>query len=499
MVTKTNNRMIDGSVVNVRDFGAVGDGVADDTAAVQAALESTGNNWETVTGEGIFSVTTVRPKQRTVLKNLRLKSLGSAAQTFTQPVVEIGNNVDLLDGLLIDNVHIDGNRGGYSNILLTPPQGGDGGMHGFHIKGQVRNVTIKDSSANFCATAGLALDWDTDRPVADSLATYGIRDINIVRCDFNWNREHGSFAAYCQRVKFIECNMMNNGRNVVDGLAESHGNSGAFTQATGFFGRGIDIESYNQTSVYTEVEIRGGNYTNNANGSIQFFDPASPGGNRRSAAHIVVKNVLTGPPLVGTGRTFNVQTSNPTGDTHGINTMLIQDITLQGQMRINGVNGLTITGKQLGTTEPDNSIDISNSRGLSTDISVTSEMTTNIIETPTVAVTQGTATIALEPPANFSPPTGGITRATYRFRVSGASVADEKIIATFTFSDSLPLHVARDPYLTSQQVGNFDFDKLLTVAWVGGVEPRDVVTASFESPNPGSASTFIYLTVNVAT
>jgi hypothetical protein len=39
-LTKAHFRMIDGSAVNVRDFGAVGDGVTDDTAAIQAALDS---------------------------------------------------------------------------------------------------------------------------------------------------------------------------------------------------------------------------------------------------------------------------------------------------------------------------------------------------------------------------------------------------------------------------------------------------------------------------
>lgn len=42
-LTKTHNRMIDNFVVNIRDFGAVGDGVTDDTAAIQAAIDSVGD------------------------------------------------------------------------------------------------------------------------------------------------------------------------------------------------------------------------------------------------------------------------------------------------------------------------------------------------------------------------------------------------------------------------------------------------------------------------
>ena len=54
MLTKAHNRMIEGSDANVKDFGAIGDGAADDTVAIQAAFDSVGINGEVYFPTGTY-------------------------------------------------------------------------------------------------------------------------------------------------------------------------------------------------------------------------------------------------------------------------------------------------------------------------------------------------------------------------------------------------------------------------------------------------------------
>lgn len=53
---KVHNRLIEGAAVNVKDFGAKGDGVTDDTAAIQAALDAGAGN-KVIIPKGVYLLT----------------------------------------------------------------------------------------------------------------------------------------------------------------------------------------------------------------------------------------------------------------------------------------------------------------------------------------------------------------------------------------------------------------------------------------------------------
>lgn len=117
MVTKVNNRMIDGAAVNVRDFGAVGDGVVDDTTAVQAAIDYAGatGGYERILGDGVFNVNTLNiiNKSKLVISlELTTETIGS--RTFlvqNSDAIQFKNCIlegaDDFDGSTGDAVGID--------------------------------------------------------------------------------------------------------------------------------------------------------------------------------------------------------------------------------------------------------------------------------------------------------------------------------------------------------------------------------------------------------
>jgi hypothetical protein len=90
-LTTVKNRMIDGAVANVKDFGATGDGVTDDTLAIQAAIDSTSNSVYIPSGTYIITA----PLELTAAHNLE----GESRDSVTIKQTTDGQNGINLGGL----------------------------------------------------------------------------------------------------------------------------------------------------------------------------------------------------------------------------------------------------------------------------------------------------------------------------------------------------------------------------------------------------------------
>jgi len=137
-LTKVHNRMIENSEIDVRDYGAVGDGATDDTAAIQAALNDASDNvvfipsGTYVIGSGGLNLPssniTIKGDTDTFLKSTNQYYDG----TTTPATVGQGNviNGTSVDGITIKNITIIGsydpawgNANIYANLLPNMTDG----------------------------------------------------------------------------------------------------------------------------------------------------------------------------------------------------------------------------------------------------------------------------------------------------------------------------------------------------------------------------------------
>lgn len=103
-LTKVTYSMIEGATLNVVDFGAVGDGIADDTPAIQAAIDSRTNGYAVYFPAGTYKFTEALIRDKT---NLTFLGPGILNGQFT--VHNLVNDNDIQSNIVFDGLSF--NRG----------------------------------------------------------------------------------------------------------------------------------------------------------------------------------------------------------------------------------------------------------------------------------------------------------------------------------------------------------------------------------------------------
>jgi hypothetical protein len=228
-LTKVSNSMITGAMINVRDYGATGDGTTDDSAAMQAAITAaTGNGQSTLyIPTGVYIVKAqLNVSQCSVLGDGVYASIIKAGSGY------VGTNLmyvgSLSQNLVYENFQLDGNTG-------------TANVKGLLVEGNVlhcRFSTIKISNCTDIALYIKGGDSGTTRPSVNTFI-----DLRIID-----NISHGLYITEGRGNTFLNCNF------------EQLGGIGVYV-----VGNAIDNPSeFLFQACWIEVAVGGGFYLQNA-------------------------------------------------------------------------------------------------------------------------------------------------------------------------------------------------------------------------------------------
>lgn len=224
--------------VSFNQAGAKGDGSTLDTYPCQSAITAVKNVYGRA--GATYVVGTLNVGSNTVIRDANFMTVAGNFD-FTSPIT-IDGTTSAKTNILIENVNINGNRANQTNITTATE---DGGRHGFRILGYVSNLTIRDSSATYCAGDGIELFSNGATSASD--LNFAFQNVLIENCTFNWNRRHGGSADSLQNVTFRKITAQNNGKDLNTTDPYSTGTRGArnpLSLAGNLYGGPMDIEGY---------------------------------------------------------------------------------------------------------------------------------------------------------------------------------------------------------------------------------------------------------------
>lgn len=267
-LTKVTYSMIQGAMVNPVDFGAVGDGVADDTAAIQAAINSAYANYNKTVyvPNGIYKITGTI----TIQQGVMIMCPGSQGSNEAYGTVFVHNsNASCFrwDG---SGAQFTGTGGGLQNCLIVKADGFSGG-NAIEVVNQSDTNRCGEMVFNNILAYGIGAGRWTRGFVFDGTATNtpgsrGVRTIYMTKCRAADVTTAGETVVLNQVTHFYAHGLaVDTGSGAAAGITLKGINDGVYLNALGCAGTFTIVtnDANNSTTNLTIDGKVGGSFTNN--------------------------------------------------------------------------------------------------------------------------------------------------------------------------------------------------------------------------------------------
>lgn len=276
------NTFVSSLLVSPMNFGAVGDGVADDSLALESAINFAIVNNATLDGQG----KTYACHSVLFDSNFKFKNANLVCNKFDQDLISVlecssyNDDPRWLENVYLENIHIDGKRALHTNIKDTTVQE-DGGRSGFRFIRPVNGLTMIGCSGVDCASDGIILFPHGDRSSVNDT----VKNVELINCKFTGNRRHGGSSNSVNGMTISNSVFNSNGLDINPSAPLNSGLRGDTVDGH-LYGSGWDCEEYAPNVQSTNMFFNDCEMKGNAKSGLLFLTFGSPAGTNKAVIEV---------------------------------------------------------------------------------------------------------------------------------------------------------------------------------------------------------------------